>query len=170
MATNFPGSLDSFTNPSSSSTLDSPSHAAQHANINDAMVAVQAKLGVGAGTIGEWTSYTPTVTSQTGTITSYTASGAYAIVNKIAIVKFQVAISNKGTAGGAMYVTVPVTIDTTNDAGGNGGWVEYSTVGETGPVFATGGMTTYVGLLRHDWSTPFVSTGNFGGTAIVKVA
>jgi len=46
MATNFPGSLDSFTNPTSSSTLDSPSHAAQHSNVNDAVEALQAKVGV----------------------------------------------------------------------------------------------------------------------------
>jgi len=46
MATNFPGSLDSFTNPSSSSTLDSPSHAAQHSNVNDAVEALQTKVGV----------------------------------------------------------------------------------------------------------------------------
>lgn len=48
MATSFPSSLDSFTNPSASDALDSVSvpHAAQHANINDAMEAVQAKLGV----------------------------------------------------------------------------------------------------------------------------
>lgn len=46
MATNFPGSLDSFTNPTSGSTLDSPSHASQHANINDAVEALEAKVGV----------------------------------------------------------------------------------------------------------------------------
>ena len=53
MATNFPTSLDSFTNPSAADALDSVSvpHADQHANLNDAMEAVQAKLGVGAGTV-----------------------------------------------------------------------------------------------------------------------
>jgi len=120
--------------------------------------------------IGTWTSYTPVVTAQTGTITSYSAAGQYSIVNKIAVIKFQVSITNKGTASNAMYVTVPVTIDITNDAGGKGTWVEWSVVGETGAVFAIGAMTTYVGLLRHDWTTPFVSTGTFGGTAVVKVA
>ena len=55
MATNFPGSADSFTNPTSGSSLNSPSHAGQHADINDAMEAVQAKLGVGSGTIGTYT-------------------------------------------------------------------------------------------------------------------
>jgi len=46
MATNWPTSRDTFTNPSSSSTLDSPSHAAQHANINDAVEAMQLYAGL----------------------------------------------------------------------------------------------------------------------------
>ena len=44
MATNFPSSADSFTNPTSGDTLDNPPHDQQHANINDAMEAVQASL------------------------------------------------------------------------------------------------------------------------------
>ena len=46
MATNFPASLDSLTNPTSSDSLNSPSHSAQHANSNDAIEALQAKVGV----------------------------------------------------------------------------------------------------------------------------
>ena len=45
MATNFPASLDSLTNPTSSDSLNSPSHSAQHANSNDAIEALQAKVG-----------------------------------------------------------------------------------------------------------------------------
>lgn len=48
MATNFPSSADSFTNPTSGDTLDNPPHDQQHANINDAMEAVQASLLDGA--------------------------------------------------------------------------------------------------------------------------
>lgn len=46
MATNFPASLDSLTNPQASDTLASPSHAGQHADANDAIEALQAKVGV----------------------------------------------------------------------------------------------------------------------------
>lgn len=45
MATNYPGALDSFTNPSAGDALDSPSHAGQHADANDAIEAVQTELG-----------------------------------------------------------------------------------------------------------------------------
>ena len=46
MATNFPGSLDSLTNPTGSDALNSPSHSSQHADANDAIEALQAKVGV----------------------------------------------------------------------------------------------------------------------------
>ena len=45
MTTTFPGALDSLANPASTDTLAS-SHVAQHANINDAIEAVEAKLGI----------------------------------------------------------------------------------------------------------------------------
>ena len=110
MATSFPSSLDSFTNPSASDALDSVSvpHADQHANINDAMVAVQTKLGVGSGTIGTWTTYTPTVTSGTGTLTSYTAAGDYARIGDFVIAQFRVTITDNGTGATDIRVTLPV--------------------------------------------------------------
>ena len=46
MATNFPASLDTLTNPSATDTLDSPPHDEQHADANDAIEALQAKVGV----------------------------------------------------------------------------------------------------------------------------
>jgi hypothetical protein len=51
MATNFPTSQDSFTNPTSTNTLDSPNHADQHANVNDAVEALQAKVGVDSSAV-----------------------------------------------------------------------------------------------------------------------
>ena len=48
MATNFPTSLDTFVNPASTDTLDSATvpHAAQHDNINDAVLAVETALRI----------------------------------------------------------------------------------------------------------------------------
>ncbi len=46
MATNYPGSIDSLTNPSAGDALTSPSHSAQHANANDAIEAIETELGV----------------------------------------------------------------------------------------------------------------------------
>ena len=51
MATNFPASLDTLTNPTSSDSLSSPSHSAQHANVNDAVEALQAKVGADSSAV-----------------------------------------------------------------------------------------------------------------------
>lgn len=49
--TNFPTSLDTLTNPTASDTLDSPSHSAQHANSNDAIEALEAKVGIDSSAV-----------------------------------------------------------------------------------------------------------------------
>lgn len=48
MATNFPTSLDSLNNPSSSDQLSG--HAQQHSNANDAIEALQTKVGINSST------------------------------------------------------------------------------------------------------------------------
>ena len=53
MASNFPSSLDSFTNPSSSDAMDSVSvpHATQHSDLNDAVEALEAKVGANSSAV-----------------------------------------------------------------------------------------------------------------------
>lgn len=41
MATNFPTSVDNFTNPTANDSLNLPSHSTQHANANDAIEAIE---------------------------------------------------------------------------------------------------------------------------------
>lgn len=45
MTTNYPTGLDTFTNPISTDTLNSVPHATQHANVNDAVLALETKVG-----------------------------------------------------------------------------------------------------------------------------
>jgi hypothetical protein len=112
MATNFPTSLDSLTNPTSSDSLASPSHAAQHANVNDAVEALQAKVGVDGSAvtssldyqlnaIGTYTTYTPTFTSIS--FSSYTAR--YTQVNKLVHVWFSGVLDS--TVGGTIQISLP---------------------------------------------------------------
>ena len=51
MATSFPTSIDAFSNPSASDPQDSPSHAAQHTNKNDAIEAIEAKVGADSSAV-----------------------------------------------------------------------------------------------------------------------
>lgn len=51
MATNYPNSLDTLTNPNGTDSLSSPSHSQQHANANDAIEALEAKVGANNSTV-----------------------------------------------------------------------------------------------------------------------
>lgn len=51
MATDFPTGLDALTNPTATDYLNSPSHAGQHANANDAIEALQAKVGINSSAV-----------------------------------------------------------------------------------------------------------------------
>lgn len=46
MATGFPSSLDTLANPNGTDTLSNPSHAQQHTNLNDAVEAIETKIGI----------------------------------------------------------------------------------------------------------------------------
>lgn len=46
MSTSYPGAYDALTNPTASDPLTSPSHAAQHTNANDAIEAIQQRVGL----------------------------------------------------------------------------------------------------------------------------
>jgi hypothetical protein len=76
MAINYPSSLDTFTNPTSSDSLNSPSHSDQHANANDAIEALEAKLGIGASPAGSAVAGSVLVASSGGTSTWTTVGTA----------------------------------------------------------------------------------------------
>lgn len=70
MASGFPGSIDSFTNPLTTSPLNSPSHAGQHQDLNDAANKIETYMGLVkvAATVSS-TGGTAATASSTGTIT-----------------------------------------------------------------------------------------------------
>lgn len=58
---------------------------------------------------GAWTTYTPTLSAQSGTYTSATVSGRYIRIGKLCIVQNQVVITTNGTAAVQTIVTAPFT-------------------------------------------------------------
>ena len=63
---------------------------------------------VSALPLSAWTTYTPTVSSTTGSITSYVVNRArYAILGKTVHLNASVTITNNGTGGGVVSVTLP---------------------------------------------------------------
>lgn len=78
MATNFPTSLDALTNPQATDSLTSPSHSAQHANANDAIEALEAKVGVNGSAVTSSLDYKVTQLETN----SATLTGSQTLTNK----------------------------------------------------------------------------------------
>jgi hypothetical protein len=70
MPTNFPTSVDNFTNPTANDSLNLPSHSTQHANANDAIEAIETYMGLVLLN-------TTTFTAQTGLTISNVFSSTY---------------------------------------------------------------------------------------------
>ena len=64
-----------------------------------------------------WTSFTPTVTAASGTLTTVTATGQYQTIGKMVIALFQITLTNAGTGSGSLNSTLPVNAVTGNVSG-----------------------------------------------------
>lgn len=120
LATNFPTSLDNFTNPVSGNTLDSPSHSLQHSDANDAIEAIEAKLGVGASPAGSATAGQVLTISAAGTSAWTTPSldGLIQIVpSSVAVGSGSGSVSSGGaiTFSGASSVSINDCFSSTYD-------------------------------------------------------
>jgi hypothetical protein len=60
-----------------------------------------------AGPLAPWTTYTPVLTADSGSITSYGAAGAYKIVGKTCHFRLRIAVYDNGTGAGGMRATLP---------------------------------------------------------------
>lgn len=76
MATNFPATLDTLTNPASTDYMDDVPHADQHANANDAIEALEAKVGVDSSAVTTSLDYKLKSTSSIDPGHKHTATGS----------------------------------------------------------------------------------------------
>lgn len=112
MASSYPGALDTLTNPTSTDYQDTVDHAAQHANANDAIEAVQATLGVDPQ--GD----AATVAARIGVISNFASPNAGGIVtgNYYDQAFHSANASTTACVANRMelfpyYTSVPITID-----------------------------------------------------------
>ena len=112
MAIVYPTSLDAFTNPLGTDVFTSPSHAQQHADINDAMEAVQTKLAIGNTVLGTYTAYTPSFSNGV-TIGDGVISGAYCRVNDFVHVHGSFTLGSTSAVTGSVVLNLPVNVDVT---------------------------------------------------------
>ena len=128
MATSFPTGLDSFTNPASSDALNSPSHSSQHADVNDAVEALQAKVGIDSSAVTSSLEYRFAQLEAAGSpivkVARFTASGSWTVP---AGVTYAVAHITGGGGG--------IGANTANAGQGGSSSVAFA----SGTVTATGG-------------------------------
>jgi microcystin-dependent protein len=143
MATNFPTSLDSLTNPTGASSLTSPDHAGQHTDANDAIEALQAKVGVNGSAVTTSLDYRVGVNTPAGMIVQFAGSSAPAGW-----------LLCDGTAySGILYPTLYAVIGTTYGAGGGA------------PNFNVPNLKGRVPVGRDAAQTAFDALGETGGAS-----
>lgn len=80
MSSNFPTALDVLTNPTPTDYLNSPSHAGQHANANDILEALEAKVGINSSAVT--TSHDYKLSGVTGIDKAASLAGSETLTNK----------------------------------------------------------------------------------------
>ena len=114
---------------------------------------------------GAFTAWTPTVTSQTGTITTVgTRTGRYTQLGKLVVCHFKVIITTKGTAGGLVYLTLPVNARSATAAtdflqAAVGNYREIANTGLLGAVLYN--SATQVALKKADNGSAFGADGDY---------
>ena len=109
MTTNFPTGLDALSNPTTSSALNNPSHAGQHSNANDAIEALQIKVGVDSSTVpssldykvanlGKKQSFTPAWDSYgSPSLGSGSVDAYYTLVNDFLFISVDITLATDST-------------------------------------------------------------------------
>ena len=141
MPSTFPGALDSFTDPLSNSPLNSPSHSAQHADLNDAVEKVETYMGLVKVVP---TSVTNGSLSATGTVTignavsSVTVNGAFSsLYSNYRIILSGIAVS---ASTNSAYLTLNGSTGSTYSANG---------------IYMIPSSTTVNGLAQNQQTTGF---------------
>ena len=136
MATNWPNSVQTFTNPTSGSALNSPSHADQHATVNDTVEALQTYAGlvfVKSVTIGSGVGSVTVTDAFDSRFTNYLMTGWFSLSSSTTVALF-----NFGGITGSVYRFN----------------VFYIATGATGAESNSGGLQTYwdIGHWRYGGS------------------
>ena len=135
MSTSFPTSKDTFANPTGTSDTSVVDHAAQHANANDAIKALEDVVGYTGDTS---TTHTGKLSDITGSDVAVGKSATQTLSNKTLVAPIV-----NGTSGN-------LTISASTDGG------EYNlnaSVSGTLAVYGAGGQTLHLNLLDGDFKT-----------------
>lgn len=99
-----------------------------------------------------WTAWTPTVTAEGGTLTSYTVnSAAYIQIGKTVMARFDITITNAGTGNSSLQVTAPVTAKVNSQVG-------------CGREYGVNGKALWAAFIA---STTTISVRNYDATTMI---
>lgn len=112
---------------------------------------------------GTWT---PTVVSLSGTITSYTSSGTYTKVGRQVTVNFDFTITNNGTGATAIGLAA-LPFSTTGAFSASGGAVEVAIVGFQCLAYMGGASSIYI--FKYDFTYPGGANYRIVGTVTYPV-
>jgi hypothetical protein len=158
MTTSFPTGLDALTNPTSADGLNSPDHAGQHANANDAIEALEAKVGINGSAVATSLDYKitngilPTLNVDSGTLFVDSAGNNVGINNASPAVALDVS--------GAINATSTIY---TSDA------FQCSNASSLGPVSVAGDLTVDTNVLKVDSTNNRVGVGTASPSATLDV-
>jgi len=111
---------------------------------------------------GTWT---PTVTSGSGSFTTVSATGTYVKVGKQVAIRTTITITTVGTASGQINFTLPFTSSASPNGDGIGAAGEFSAVGITGITFTSSSTTG--SIKKYDYSGTVIGAGNTWQTTLV---
>lgn len=168
MSINYPTSLDSLSNPSGGDALNSNGgHALQHANANDAIEALEAKVGANSSTVS--TSHDYKLSAVTGTDKAVSKTGTEVLTNKT-LTSPSINLSSNATGdmyyrdSGGVFQRLPIgttgqIIDVS--AGGIPEWIANPS--------ASNASTTVKGVVEIATTAEITAGTSTGGTGAVLV-
>lgn len=173
---NFPNSLDSFTNPTSTDTLNNPSHFLQHADANDAIEALEAKVGIGTATASSATAGQvfmangggTSIWATLGTVTNAVITGGTATSTVLTAPEETITITATASSGTVALncASGGVTFATAN---ASANWVtnlQAGTATTLNSILNVGQSITHV-YLNTNGATPYYHTSlQIDGTAV----
>jgi len=116
-----------------------------------------------------WTSYTPTVTCTSGTITTSSAVGFYSQSGKTVVVMGRITITTAGTGAGSLFASLPFTAQTRSGGEWVGSSIEGQLTGFGGWASITSGASI-VAMRNYNFGTYIANTALVAFTITYEVA
>lgn len=114
-----------------------------------------------------WATYTPTVTANSGTFTSVSATGRYKQIGKTVFVQIKVVDTTNGTAAGFVIATLPVA-PVLNSSFALSGFEGVSGFSVAGNISTAGGGV--VNIFKYDGTFPLASADSVWVSGVYEAA